>query len=150
MIIQNVLNNNAVVARHQQREVIVVERGIGFRAKKDAKMALRDSMKVYVPEDQAKLKIATATIASLPSAYLDLAAGIIQEAEKRLQTTFNSYLLIELADHVHFAVQRLHEKIVLHNKLLWEIQVAYTQEYEMGEWALHQIAAQLRRYDIWS
>ena len=143
MIIQNVLNNNAVVARHQQREVIVVERGIGFRAKKDAKMALRDSMKVYVPEDQAKLKIATATIASLPSAYLDLAAGIIQEAEKRLQTTFNSYLLIELADHVHFAVQRLHEKIVLHNKLLWEIQVAYTQEYEMGEWALHQIAAQL-------
>lgn len=34
MIIQNVLNNNAVVARHQQREVIVVERGIGFRAKK--------------------------------------------------------------------------------------------------------------------
>ncbi|RND88453.1 Levansucrase and sucrase synthesis operon antiterminator [Lacticaseibacillus paracasei] len=113
MIIQNVLNNNAVVARHQQREVIVVERGIGFRAKKDAKMALRDSMKVYVPEDQAKLKIATATIASLPSAYLDLAAGIIQEAEKRLQTTFNSYLLIELADHVHFAVQRLHEKIVL-------------------------------------
>lgn len=45
MIIQNVLNNNAVVARHQQREVIVVERGIGFRAKKDAKMAFRDSMK---------------------------------------------------------------------------------------------------------
>ncbi|HAJ53451.1 MAG TPA: transcription antiterminator BglG, partial [Lactobacillus sp.] len=136
MIIETILNNNAVVVRHEQRETIIVERGIGFHAKKGETLTLRDSMKVYVPEDQTKLKIAAETIASLPSEYLTLAARIVQEAEVQLQTTFNSYLLIELADHLHFAVMRLHDNLLLHNRLLWEIQMAYEQEYRMGKWAL--------------
>ena len=103
MIIQNVLNNNAVVARHQQREVIVVERGIGFRAKKDAKMALRDSMKVYVPEDQAKLKNRDGD--DCQSAQCLFGFGRWDHSggqKKRLQTTFNSYLLIELSRSCSF------------------------------------------------
>lgn len=143
MIIENILNNNAVVARHERREMIIVERGIGFRAKKGEMLRLRDNMKVYVPEDQAKLKIATATIANLPSEYLTLAARIVQQAELQLQTKFNSYLLIELADHLHFAVMRLHDNLLIHNKLLWEIQMAYEQEYRMGKWALEAVAEQL-------
>ena len=143
MIIDAILNNNAVVVRRDKRDIIVVERGIGFHAKKGDQLTLQDSMKVYVPEDHAKLKIAMATIASLPDEYLTIAARIIQEAEVQLHTKFNSYLLIELADHIHFAVTRLHEQLILHNKLLWEIQIAYEPAFRMGEWALTEIANQI-------
>ena len=91
MIIDAILNNNAVVVRRDKRDIIVVERGIGFQ----------------------------------------------------LHTKFNSYLLIELADHIHFAVTRLHEQLILHNKLLWEIQIAYEPAFRMGEWALTEIANQI-------
>ena len=143
MIIDAILNNNAVVVRRDKRDIIVVERGIGFHAKKGDQLTLQDSMKIYVPEDHAKLKIAMATIASLPDEYLTIAARIIQEAEVQLHTKFNSYLLIELADHIHFAVTRLHEQLILHNKLLWEIQIAYEPAFRMGEWALTEIANQI-------
>ena len=51
MIIDAILNNNAVVVRRDKRDIIVVERGIGFHAKKGDQLTLQDSMKIYVPED---------------------------------------------------------------------------------------------------
>lgn len=96
-------------------------------------------MKIYVPEELAQSKIAMATIASLPDEYLTIAARIILEAEVLLHNKLHSYLLIELAELIHFAVTRLHEQLILHKQLLWEIQIAVEPAFRMGEWALTEI-----------
>ena len=45
-------------------------------------------MKIYVPEDHAKLKIAMATIASLPDEYLTIAAPIFRKLFPDLISNF--------------------------------------------------------------
>lgn len=123
-ILHAILNNNAVVVRRHKRDILVVTRGIGFTAKKGHQLTLQDSILIYVPTHHAKLKIAMATIASLPDTYLTIAARIIQTATVQLHTKFNSYLLIELADTITFADTRYTTQLIHTNKLLWEIQIA--------------------------
>lgn len=65
-----------------------------------------------------------ATMSSCPEVYLTMSARIIQEAVVQYYTKFNSYCLIELADHNYLSESRCQVQLILHNKYLWEIQMS--------------------------
>ncbi len=72
----------------------------------------------------------------LPVEYLELSAQIANMARSMLSYELSSNIEVALADHLQFAVQRMHEHIYLSAPLSFDLQQNYPLEYKIAQWAL--------------
>ncbi|ERL66081.1 PRD domain-containing protein [Schleiferilactobacillus shenzhenensis] len=136
MEVTKVFNNNVVLAKDGSQALVLIGKGIGFGKKPGQPITVTDEIDVYRPEAENWLKNFQEAVTSIPPEYFELASEIIKKASAALQTTFNSYLLIALADHIQFAIYRHQHDMDIRNELLWEIKRIYPREYAAGQDAL--------------
>lgn len=48
----------------------------------------------------------------------------------------NEHVLIALTDHIAFSAENINNGIVIRNKLLREIEVLYSDEFSIAQWAV--------------
>ncbi|AVI94224.1 Transcriptional antiterminator [Oenococcus oeni] len=142
MQIKKIFNNNVLLADRDGCEVVLIGKGIGFQKKQGELVDDRNVDKLYMPTEKRWMSLFDDLINDISPIYFEVASRIIKMAEKDLNTKFNAYLLIVLADHIHFAIQRVQRKIIIRNELLWEIQHFYKIEYRLGEQSLDLIYKQ--------
>ena len=140
MKISRPINNNIVTALDDNgMEVIVVGKGIGYKAKEGVELKEGDIQKVYRMENQKDTDRLKDLFASLPAEYIELTDEIFGYAKRILNKRLYERAYITLADHIHFAVQRHLNGMDFPNALLSEIRRFYPLEYEIGKHALEVV-----------
>lgn len=71
--------------------------------------------------------------------YKDVIATLKQHQIEPMNQKLNEGLTFALMDHINFALQRLSNGMHIQNKLYWEVQNYYPEEFRIGEFAVRLI-----------
>lgn len=136
MKIIRILNNNVlVVIDDNQREKVVMGKGIGFQKRNGDRLPSSLVEKEYALSSHELTGRLSELLSHVPLEVMKTCDRIISLAKERLGKLQDS-VYISLTDHCQFAIQRCKQNIRLPNPLLWDIQRLYPKEYQLGEEAL--------------
>ena len=140
MIIEKIINNNIVSASDESgKELVVMGRGIGFGAKAGNEINEAKIEKIFRMESRTVAEQLKELLANMPLERVKISGDIISYARKILNLQLNQSIYVTLTDHINFAINRYKKGINLNNALLWEIKRFYSQEYELGRYAVNLI-----------
>lgn len=144
MIIEKIINNNIVSASDESgKELVVMGRGIGFGAKAGNEINEAKIEKIFRMESRTVAEQLKELLANMPLERVKISGDIISYAKKVLNLQLNQSIYVTLTDHINFAINRYKKGINLNNALLWEIKRFYSQEYELGRYAVNLIQERL-------
>lgn len=129
MDVLRVFNNNVVLARDGDREVILTGRGIGFQAKPgqhvdDAKIVRR-----FIPVDGKDPDHMAQQVAGIPPEIIRLVTDAMNRTGLEEQADKQPTLVMALADHICGAIQRAQRKQSIEYPLEAEVRSLYADEY---------------------
>lgn len=147
MKINKVINNNVLSAfDDKKREVVLMGRGLGFKAKPGDVIDERKIEKVFCIEDGAVSRQFQDILSGMPLEHMQISADIISYAKDECNMKLNHSIYVALTDHINFVIERYRQGIQLANALLREIRQFYHKEYLVGEYALRILAERLGIY----
>lgn len=135
MQVVKVLNNNALIARDNDQDVVAIGLGISFRYGKGQEMPASAAEKVFVASTAQPLDRLSAFLTELPLDNIRIATEICAAAADDLSRKPPESLIIAIADHITFATQRTQRGMPLQNPLKWEIAQLYPRELAIGRMA---------------
>ncbi|HBL36097.1 MAG TPA: transcription antiterminator LicT, partial [Firmicutes bacterium] len=140
MVIEKILNNNAVVSLSDERsEIIVMGKGIAFGKKRGDLIDDDRIEKVFTLKNGDLTNKLKQLIEEIPIEYMAVSEDIIKFAKLQLGKSLNDTIYISLTDHIHYAVERFKKGLIIKNGLLWEIKNLYKEEFQIGLEALKMI-----------
>ena len=135
MRVKRVISNNAVLALDADgQELVALGRGLGHGRRPGDTMETDRIEQVFVAGDADERL--TRFLADMPLEYVRVAGRIADLAHERLGLKVTQALILPIADHLHFAVQRQREGLEMHYPLSWEVRQLYPGELAVGEAAL--------------
>lgn len=138
------INNNIVSAFDDSgKEVVVIGRGIGYKAKEGDLIQDDKIEKVFMMRSQNETERLKELFASLPEEYIELTDEILTYAKDTLQKRLHEGAYITLADHISFSITRMKAGQEFKNVLHSEIRRFYPTEYAIGIYALELIRKRL-------
>ncbi|HAP5250321.1 TPA: PRD domain-containing protein [Enterococcus faecalis] len=142
MKIKKVLNQNAVLVLDEGQEKVAVGKGVGFNKTKNDVLSrqLVERMFVMEPEGLKKLQV---LLSQIEDKYFLASEEIIQHAETVLGEKLNEHINIGLSDHIAFAAENIQSNIIVRNKLLSEIEILYSEEFAIAQWAVEYLTQTL-------
>lgn len=127
------IGNNAVLAvDEQEREFVALGRGVGFGVRAGDPVANEKVEQVFLASEEAASAQLVELLSDTPLDCVRAAARIAEHANEALGIRVSQALVLPLADHLHFAVQRAAEGVTMEFPLRWEVQQLYPREYEIG------------------
>ena len=140
MKISRIINNNVVSTCDEEgREVIVMGRGVGFKAKEGSTIDKDKIEKVFRLDSQNTMDKFKELLVNLPMEHVQISAEIISYAKEVLNRPINPNVYITLTDHINFALERFKQKMMFSNPLIREVRSFYHAEYLIGEYAIAMI-----------
>ena len=144
MKIEKVINNNVVSTYDEEgREIIVMGRGVGFKAKEGSSIDEKKIEKIFRLESKNTTERFKELLADLPMEHVQVSAEIISYAKEVLGRPLNPNVYVTLTDHINFALERLKKNMMFSNPLIREVRSFYHEEYLIGEYAIAMIEKQL-------
>lgn len=144
MKIKRVLNNNAVLAVDDDgKDLVAIGRGLGHGHQPGDDIDRTAADQVFVTAKDTNMDRLSRFLNDIPLDYLTAAGEVAALAQEKLGLRINQGLVIPLADHLQFAVQRLDEGIPVQFPLAWEVSQLYPKELEAGREALKLVTASL-------
>ncbi|ETT34238.1 antitermination protein BlgG [Paenibacillus amylolyticus] len=145
MEVIKILNSSIVLARRGEddKEIIVMGKGIGYRSKPGDVVGEDEIEKIYVLENETISSDLTALMKETPKEYLILADEIISHAKHTLSRHLSDHLYVALTDHLYMAMKRFKDNMTIQNRMLWEVKKFYPQEFSIGLHGLSLIQKQL-------
>ncbi|SHJ99273.1 transcriptional antiterminator, BglG family [Anaerocolumna jejuensis DSM 15929] len=144
MRVQKAFNNNIVSAVDEQgKEMVIVGNGIGFSKKAGDMVDQSKISKIFYCAENSQEERMIKILKDIPIDLIQVTNKIMEMAQAVLNTKLNPMLLITLADHIHFAIQRTNTNMVMPSPLGHEIRYIYPKEYEAGSKALDYIKSTL-------
>ena len=133
MRIIRAINTSAAIGLDSSgHEVVVFGKGIGFPKVPYELSDLSTIDRSFYDVDPRYIDMLT----SLQQPVLLASADLVEQAEINLDCELNPNLLVTLADHLQFAMERIAKGIDLTAPLAYDVQHLYPNEYELGELAL--------------
>ncbi|MBW7984145.1 BglG family transcription antiterminator LicT [Enterobacillus tribolii] len=143
MKIAKILNNNVVVILdEQQREQVVMGRGLAFQQRVGDVLDETRIEKVFSLQSDELVNRLGELLSQIPLEVMAACDRIIELARTRLGKLQES-LYITLTDHCHYAIERQKKGLAIKNALLWETRRLYPREFELGQEARAIIAKRL-------
>lgn len=144
MKIVKVINNNIVSTCDEDgREIVVMGRGIGFKAREGSVIDQEKIEKVFRLDSQNTMDRFKEMLVNLPMEHVQISAEIISYAKSVLNRPINPNVYITLTDHINFALERFKQKMMFSNPLIREVKAFYNEEYLIGEYAIAMIERDL-------
>lgn len=142
--IKKVLNSSVVlVSEEEGDEFIVLEKGIGYGRKPGETVEVKEESRIFVQLSQTDRNQLAELLSSIPSGYLEVTQAIVAYAEQTLNTSLNEHIYLALTDHLHFAVERFEQNMIITNRVFWELKSFYPKEYRIGLKALEIVRNEL-------
>lgn len=140
MRIKKVINNNILcVIDEKGTEMIVTGRGLGFGRKTGEFIDPGRVEKTYRMEDKVEQRHLRELVEQIPLEHLRLTEDMIAQIRDAIPQPLNESLLITLADHISFAIQRKQQGIEFSNPLAGSVLCYYPTEYQLGRRCLAMI-----------
>lgn len=144
MKVTKVINNNFVCScNDKNKEIIVMGKGIGFKAKEGDRIDDARVEKVFTMNGKSAIDKFKRLIEELPIEHFKVSNDIINYAKRTLGKRLNQNIYITLTDHINFSVYRFKHGMKFSNPLLWEVKHFYNTEYIIGEYAVNLIKEKL-------
>ena len=145
MNILNVINNNIVSALDDNNEeVIVMGRGLGYRAKSGQPIPEKKIEKMFRLNDSSEMGKFQTMMKTIPMKHQEISMEIIEYTKSIITQKLNPSIYVTLMDHINFAISRKKEGMVFPNPLLGETKIFYPSEYMIGEYAVRLIKEKLK------
>lgn len=131
MRLKRVISNNAVLATGEDgSEVVALGKGLGH-GRRPGEPIDRDSVEQVFTAGSGDDRL-TQFLAEIPLTCVRAAAAIADLAHERLGLRVTQSLILPLADHLNFAMQRHRENIPIQYPLRWEVSQLYPEELQTG------------------
>lgn len=144
MKITKVINNNVVCAcSDDNKEIVLMGKGIGFNAKEGSLVDNKKVDKIFKIDSKTTIDKLKSLLEKLPMEHVKVSYEIISYAKRTLGKRLNQNIYITLTDHINFAVHRYKNGMQFTNPLLWEVKKFYRSEYLIGEYAVELIKEKL-------
>jgi beta-glucoside operon transcriptional antiterminator len=135
--IKKVLNSSVILVENEQKkEYILFGKGIGYAQKAGNIIEEQQADQVFLPIENVKVKEFLGLLDTIPPVFVELTQQIVNYAEEKLNTKLNTGIYFTLMDHLHFAVERYKKNINITNRVYWEIKNYYSEEFDIGAFAL--------------
>ncbi|MGN1142746.1 MAG: BglG family transcription antiterminator LicT [Oliverpabstia sp.] len=145
MRIKKVINNNILCAIDEKgNELIVTGKGIGFKRFTGELIDQARIEKIYRMEGKEEQKKLRELVEQIPLEHLRLTQELIEYIKSQISHVLNESLLITLADHISFAIQRKEKGIEFSNPLSGPVMCYYPAEYQVGRYCLKKIEERCR------
>ena len=136
------LNNNIVLAYDENHnEVVLFGTGIGFNRKKGDMVEESSVTKLFINDSNKRL---APMIQNLSEDIVSATEEIVQYGSRVLEKQLHASILIVLADHLYFAMERAKKSQNVDNPLQWEVPHLYPKEYEIGVKGVKSIEERLQ------
>lgn len=139
MRIKKIFNNNVLLAKNDNKEIVIMGKGIGYLKKPGDKVDMSIVDKKFILETNGLSEKLAQLVSEIPAGFLEISNEIIQFANDKLDASFNDNIYLTLTDHISFAIIRYEQGIEMKNALLWEIKKLYKKEYNVALEALQLI-----------
>lgn len=144
MKITKVINNNFVCSLNEKnKEVVVMGKGIGFKAKEGDPIDPERIEKTFIMDGKSAIDKFKRLIEKMPIEHFKVSNEIINYTKRTLGKRLNQNIYITLTDHISFSVYRYENGMNFPNPLLWEVKQFYKAEYLIGEYAVKLINERL-------
>lgn len=138
MKIIKIVNNNIVTSLDEQnREIIVMGRGLGFGRKPGMTIDDGKVEKVFRLNSAGENQKLVDIIQDIPLEHIKAADQIIEYAKNMLGEKLKETIYLSLIDHIDGAIERYENQIQFANPLLWEIKQYYPSEFKVGVQSLN-------------
>ncbi|MHC3377447.1 PRD domain-containing protein [Ligilactobacillus equi] len=128
-VIKKVLNSSVVLATDEtNQEFILLGKGIGYGKKRGQEVMKEHITQVFTQQDKGQLE---ELLAGISPQVIDVATSIVELVKKQFPD-IQSNLLVSLIDHIDFALKRLEKGLIFENKLYYDVQVYYPEEFNLG------------------
>ena len=127
------LNHNAVLAADvtDQKEYLLMGKGIGFGKKVSEQFEADESCRVYSLTDRKERNDVQNLAKSIHPEFLEIANMVLDQAEK-VFGHIDRNILFPLADHISYAVERIRRNETISNPLTEDIRVLFHMEYKVA------------------
>ncbi len=130
--ILRVLNNNTLLIKDEEDELIVMAKGLGFSKKAGQKVEIPRNAKRYKMQKSYHPKQKSNDIIDyIDPVYIEIASEIIQLIKDKFGKVEHD-ILFSLADHLYFAIKRIKEDNGPSNPFYTDIQLVFPDEYEVA------------------
>ncbi len=144
MKIKKIINNNILcVVDERGCELIVTGRGIGFGRHRGEIVDPATVERSYRMEDKGAQKSLRELVEKIPTEHLALTQELIADIKAQIPQKLNESLLITLADHISFAIERKNQGVEFSNPLKGPIMCYYPTEFHMGQHCLKAVREKL-------
>ncbi|MEG2259080.1 MAG: PRD domain-containing protein [Oscillospiraceae bacterium] len=134
------INNNVVSALDEGgNEVIIVGKGVGFKAKDTGEVDSSSIEKIFRMDNATETQKLKDLFSGLSLELLRVTNRIIDYAKLHLSKQLNQSVYITLTDHIAFAVDRYKKGMKFRNALTMEVRRFYNEEYQIGLYAVEII-----------
>ncbi|MCH1941857.1 PRD domain-containing protein [Holdemania massiliensis] len=133
MVIVKLLNSSVVLAQEQDKEYILFGRGLGYNHKKGDIVDPSQIERVFVPQNCTQISDYAEMLEKADIRIIEIAGQITELAQAQLSCELSPYLSIALIDHLQFAWERMQKGVRLQNKLVFEVQRIYPEEFAVGQ-----------------
>lgn len=131
-----IYNNNIIAVLTDTNQVaLVTGKGIGFNARVDDEIYLKENDKLFILSNP-EMEDIQSIINRIDSEALEIARKIINKANELIDYPLFDSLLLQLADHISFKVEMMNQGIVVPNLLATEIKFFYPQEFIIGQYGV--------------
>lgn len=131
LYLEKIINNNVAQVRDDDgNQFVVMGSGLAFQAKVGQIIPPSKIEKTFVLQDSNQ--DFNAILQTLNQDEIEVVSNVIQMGENLLETEFPTSLLFTLGDHIHFAIERNRENLIVKNPLTWQIRRLYPEEYQAG------------------
>ena len=140
MIIKRVLNNNTIISSNSKGvDVLLMGKGIAFGKKKEQVVDMEQIEKTFLLKDKETQSKFTELLLNVPMEHILVSEKIINFGKIKLGKNLNEIIYVNLTDHIHSAIDRYREGLILKNPLRWDIARFYPDEYAVGEKAIEVV-----------
>lgn len=137
MWIKKAFNNNIVLCVDQNhQEKIILGKGVGYNKKPREAVDETRIEKVFVFQDEATFALFDELTQNISQEHIELAGEIIQRGKEELSMELNDMILITLADHISYLLERMKQKTYLINPLQWEMKNIFPDEFAYSKKAV--------------
>lgn len=130
------LNHNALLAvkENSRQEYLLMGKGIGFGKKVTEYVEPAEDVRIYTLKSDSERGDAKKLVRDMNPVYLEISNAILKKAEEEFGKIDRS-ILFPMADHIAFAVERIHKGEQISNPLILDIQVLFYKEYKIAQLA---------------
>jgi len=138
--IKRALNNNAAIAtNHNDVVVLVMGPGITFGKKAGETVDITKVEKTLFLNDKETMNKFTDLVIDVPMDQIEVAERIINFAKMKIGKKLDEIIYVNLTDHIHMAVKRARDGVLLSNPLKWDVARFYPDEFAVGTKAVEVI-----------